>query len=183
MKPEISVSNEPSIDSNKNGNASDLFNLDFDNKERLQLFQDDANSNSDNTSSSSEIKIDVVLEAIDSLSRIDTLGNNVSTSGTNVEDEPQAIEDEEIPIDTGDIIEDVSERIGKDVNSKDNEDAEFITIQKTDDNSQDEEDMVVVSSALEEGEETENTDFKNIDVDGMEKLICKLFKIFVLFFF
>jgi hypothetical protein len=71
----------------------------------------------------------------------------VSTSGTNVEDEPQAIEDEEIPIDTGDIIEDVSERIGKDVNSKDNEDAEFITIQKTDDNSQDEEDMVVVSSA------------------------------------
>jgi hypothetical protein len=42
--------------------------------------------------------------------------------------------------------------------------------------------MVVVSSALEEGEETENTDFKNIDVDGMEKLICKLFKIFVLFF-
>jgi hypothetical protein len=183
MKPEISVSNEPSIDSNKNSNASDLFNLDFDNKERLQLFQDDANSNSDNTSSSSEIKIDVVLEAIDSLSRIDTLGNNVSTSGTNVEDEPQAMEDEEIPIDTGDIIEDVSERIGKDVNSKDNEDAEFITIQKTDDSSQDEEDMVVVSSALEEGEETENPDFKNIDVDGMEKLICKLFKIFFLFFF
>ena len=168
MKPEISVSYEPSIDSNKNGNASDIFNLDFDNKERLQIFQDDGNSNFDNASSSSEIKIDVVLEAIDSLSRVDTLGNNVSTSDAKVEDEPQAMEDdrEEIPIDiTGDIIENVSERISEDVDSKGNVDAEFITIQNTDENSQDEEDMVV-SSVLEEGEETENPDIKDIDVDG-----------------
>ncbi|OPL33272.1 hypothetical protein AM593_05542, partial [Mytilus galloprovincialis] len=189
-KSELSVSID-SFESNKNSSVSDLVHLELGNIDHLPILQEDHTRDSDNGSSTSEIKIDVVLEAIDSLCRfespekaIDSMQKKCDETKTKQDDTEIITEEKEVKddigssshvnverddqsnsqeiVEKGDIGKEVEkDDLGKDVDMKDSSESIEISLTVHTSESSLNQDLAAMSTL--DGNETDNEEIHDLE--------------------